>query len=215
MQYGLRSLSNGRTVNFSYDTIRYDNRQEISAQTRGLKFSAQTTAAQGGVAVIERTPSLHAASSGGYQVHSIGKHTTRHRLLSTRQVIMPTHTVHTRTPFLTALCPGLPGWAGTRKVKPIWISLKHETVSGRGISWDVCKSASCSRQITTPAPHHSVFYRLSALWPTAAKHCRPLKYTHKKKLQTNIRNVTGIKTSLLNTFDSKQHFRFFYTMHAI
>jgi len=27
-----------------------------------------------------------------------------------------THT-HTR---LTALCPGLPGWAGTRKVKPIW-----------------------------------------------------------------------------------------------
>ena len=28
-----------------------------------------------------------------------------------------THT-HTR---LTALFPGLPGWAGTRKVKPIWI----------------------------------------------------------------------------------------------
>jgi len=25
---------------------------------------------------------------------------------------------HTR---LTALCPGLPGWAGTRKAKPIWI----------------------------------------------------------------------------------------------
>jgi len=22
---------------------------------------------------------------------------------------------------LTALCPGLPGWAGTEKVKPIWI----------------------------------------------------------------------------------------------
>ena len=32
---------------------------------------------------------------------------------------------HTR---LTALCPGLPGWAGTRKVKPIWILLKQETV---------------------------------------------------------------------------------------
>ena len=31
-----------------------------------------------------------------------------------------THT-HTR---LTALCPGLPGWASTRKVKPIWILLK-------------------------------------------------------------------------------------------
>ena len=40
---------------------------------------------------------------------------------------------HTR---LTALCPGLPGWAGTRKVKPIWILLKQETVSGSGISWE-------------------------------------------------------------------------------
>ena len=35
--------------------------------------------------------------------------------------------MHTR---LTALCPALPGWAGTRKVKPIWILLKQETVSG-------------------------------------------------------------------------------------
>jgi len=36
---------------------------------------------------------------------------------------------HTR---LTALCPGLPGWASTRKVKPIWILLKREAVSGIG-----------------------------------------------------------------------------------
>ena len=43
---------------------------------------------------------------------------------------------HTR---LMALCPGLPGWAGTRKVKQIWILLKQETVSGSGISW-VCAS---------------------------------------------------------------------------
>ena len=63
---------------------------------------------------------------------------------------------HTHT-GLTALCPGLPGSAGTRKVKPIWILLKQETVSGSGISWAVCKSAHRSRQITTPAPHHSVF----------------------------------------------------------
>ena len=61
---------------------------------------------------------------------------------------------HTR---LTALCPGLPGWAGTRKVKPVWILLEQETVSGSGISWAVCKPAPRSRQITTPAPHHSVF----------------------------------------------------------
>ena len=64
-----------------------------------------------------------------------------------------THT-HTR---LTALCLGVPGWAGTRKVKPIWILLKLETVSGNGIGWAICKSAPRSRQITTPAPHYSSF----------------------------------------------------------
>jgi len=61
---------------------------------------------------------------------------------------------HTR---LTALFPGLPRSAGTRNVKPIWILLKQETVSGSGISWAICKSASCSRQTNAPAPHHSVF----------------------------------------------------------
>ena len=79
---------------------------------------------------------------------------------------------HTR---LTAPFPGLPGWAGTRKVKPIWISLKQETVSESGISWAICKSAPCSRQITTPAPHRSSFHRsdvLPAAQPTASKHWR-------------------------------------------
>ena len=33
-----------------------------------------------------------------------------------------------------------------------------ETVSGSGISWAICKSAPRSRQITTPAPHHSSFF---------------------------------------------------------
>ena len=45
--------------------------------------------------------------------------------------------MHTR---LMALCPGLPGWASTRKVKPIWISLKQKTVSGSGISWAIYAS---------------------------------------------------------------------------
>ena len=75
---------------------------------------------------------------------------------------------HTHT-HLTAPCPGLPGWAGTRKVKLIWILLKQETVSGSGIS----KSAPSSRQITTQAPHHSVSYRPDALHvtqATASKH---------------------------------------------
>jgi len=71
------------------------------------------------------------------------------------QSLEHTHThTHTR---LTALFPGLPRWAGTRKVKPIWSLLKQEIVSGRGISWAICKSASHSKQTTTPAPHHSVF----------------------------------------------------------
>jgi len=45
--------------------------------------------------------------------------------------------------------PGLPRWAGTRKVKPIWILLKQETVSGSGINWAICKSAPRSRQHTS------------------------------------------------------------------
>jgi len=45
-----------------------------------------------------------------------------------------------------------------QKGKPIWILLKEETVSGSGISWAICKSASRSRQITMPATHHSVFF---------------------------------------------------------
>jgi len=35
--------------------------------------------------------------------------------------------------------------------------LKQETVSGSGIRMAICKSAPRHRQITTPAPHHSVF----------------------------------------------------------
>jgi len=66
---------------------------------------------------------------------------------------------HTHTHRLMALCPVLPGWAGTRKAKPIWILLKQETVSGSGIIWTICKSAPRSREITMPTPHHSGFYR--------------------------------------------------------
>ena len=53
-----------------------------------------------------------------------------------------------------------------QKGKPIWVLLKQETVSGSGISWAICKSASCSRQTTTPAPHRpplKFFYRPDAL----------------------------------------------------
>jgi len=82
-----------------------------------------------------------------------------------------THT-HIR---LTALCLGLPRWAGTTKVKPIWILLKQETVSGSGISWAICKFAPRSRQITMPVPHHSVFLQAgcpSSAQPIVSKHWR-------------------------------------------
>ena len=93
-----------------------------------------------------------------FQGKSTETHTHTHARTHAR-----THT-HTR---LTALCPGpgLPGSASTRKVKPIWILLKQETASGSVISWAICKSAPRSRQITMPAPHHSVFYRPDALLP--------------------------------------------------
>ena len=66
---------------------------------------------------------------------------------------------------------------------PIWILLKQETVSGSVISWAICKSAPCCRQITMPVPHHSVFYRPAALpaaQPTASKHWRPKTTTQNK-----------------------------------
>ena len=59
-----------------------------------------------------------------------------------------------------------------QKGKPIWILLKQETVSSCGISWAICKSAHPSRQITTPAPHHSgrIPFLPPDQRPTAWKH---------------------------------------------
>jgi len=102
---------------------------------------------------------------------------------STRPTTKEKHTHPFNDPF-----PGLPRWASTRKIKPIWILLKQETVSGTGIIWAIYKSATRSRQITMPVPHHSVFYRPDALpttQPTASKHWRHYKKkreAHKRKL---------------------------------
>jgi len=43
----------------------------------------------------------------------------------------------THTQPFNGLFSGTTRWAGTRKVKPIWILLKRETVSGSGISWAI------------------------------------------------------------------------------
>jgi len=82
---------------------------------------------------------------------------------------MHAHT-HTCVLWPSGLCPGLPGWASTRKAKPIWILLKQETVGGSGISWAICKSAPCSRHITMPAPHHSVFTGRMPFLPPNQQH---------------------------------------------
>ena len=89
------------------------------------------------------------------RMHSECSACHHHQRLSIKmwQSSLHTHT-HTR---LTAVFSGLPGWAGTRKEKPIWILLKQETVSGSCISWAICKSAPRSRQITTPAPQPLCF----------------------------------------------------------
>ena len=78
---------------------------------------------------------------------------------------MKTHTHPFNGPF-----PG--------KVEPMWILLKQDTVSGSGISWDICKSATRSRQITMPAPHHSVF--LQAGCPS----CHPTNSVNQQRQRT-------------------------------
>ena len=80
---------------------------------------------------------------------------------STQQYSTHTHT-HTHT-SLMAFFSGTTRVSRYQKVKPIWILLEQETVSGSGISWVICKSAPRSRQITTPTPTTQVFYRPDAL----------------------------------------------------
>ena len=102
-----------------------------------------------------------------------------------RQSLM-THTHPFNGPF-----PGLPRWAGTRKVKPIWILLKQDTMSGSGISWTICRSAPCSRQITTPAHHHSVFYSPDAL-PVAQPQRQSTEGTRQRLMVTVINQQSTV-----------------------
>ena len=95
---------------------------------------------------------------------------------------------------LTALCPGLPRQAGTRKVKPIWILLEQETVSGSGISWAICKSAPHSRQHASTPP----LSFLQARCPS----CHPTKSVKALKAKTELSIYSIMCTTLplvLNT----------------
>ena len=79
---------------------------------------------------------------------------------------------HTR---LTALCPGLPGWAGTRDVQPIWILLKQ-----RDSEWQwhplghtqVCTSLQTDNHASTPQLSFLQAGALPATQATASKHWR-------------------------------------------
>ena len=79
--------------------------------------------------------------------------------------------VHYYCVHLTAFFPGQPGYASTRKAEPFWKNQSGFTGARDsewqwhqlGPCWAICKSAPCSRQITTPASHHSVLYRPHAL----------------------------------------------------
>ena len=72
---------------------------------------------------------------------------------------------------LTAHFPGLPRWARTRKVKPIWILLKRQWVAlASAGNMQVCTSLQIDNHASTPP---LFFYRLDALpaaQPTASKH---------------------------------------------
>ena len=78
-------------------------------------------------------------------------------------------------------------------------------MSGSGINWAVCKSAPCSRQTTTPASHHSVFYRpdaLPATKPTASKHWKLFNVQKFKNVWINTQlTITAL---LWNTQDSSK-----------
>ena len=85
---------------------------------------------------------------------------------------------------LTALFPGLPGWASIRNIKPILILRKQETVSGSGISWAICKSAPRSRQPRQHPTTQLIQAGCPSWHPTDS--VKALESVHSKKLQYNM-----------------------------
>jgi len=106
------------------------------------------------------TPVLAAVwQQGLLNPHQLRQQLSAQTHLKARSHHMPqienSHThAHTHTPVLRP-------FSGTTRVSRYQKGKTNldftETVSGSGISWAICKSAPLSIQITTPAPHHSVF----------------------------------------------------------
>ena len=87
---------------------------------------------------------------------------------------------HTHTHPFNGRFSGTTRVSRYHKGKPIWILLKQHTVSGSGISWAICKSAPRSRQITTPAPHHSVFLQAGCASCRPTNSVKALKTVHRQ-----------------------------------
>jgi len=81
--------------------------------------------------------------------------------------------------------------AGTRNVKPIWISLKQETVSGSGISWAICVYTSRQTDNHASIPPLSFFYRPDAL-PDAQPTAPNATTLRKKQKSANVKSLTKI-----------------------
>jgi len=72
-------------------------------------------------------------------------------------------------------------------------------VGGSGISWAMCKSAPRSRQITTPAPHKSVFTgRMPFLPPNQQHQSIEGKYTKEIKKFSNQTENPDVKPKIKN-----------------
>ena len=57
-------------------------------------------------------------------------------------------------------------------------------MSGSGISWAICKSAHRSRQITTPAPHYSVFLQAGCPFCRPTNSVKALKALYRHSVDT-------------------------------
>jgi len=69
-----------------------------------------------------------------------------------------------QTPIQRPLFQGNLGKPAPERLNQSGLQWSKRWWDGNGISWTICRSfAPHSRQITTPAPHHSIFYRPDAL----------------------------------------------------
>ena len=77
--------------------------------------------------------------------------------------------------------------------KPFWILLKQRWWGGGGISCTICKSfAPRSRQIITPAAHHSVFRaRCTSCHPTNSIKALKVWYSNKQMMWRNPVNIAS------------------------